>query len=301
MLRNSCPGLALSGSSLGAAVACLLVIGTPAFAVDTGQATAFSGSGEIDLSATMWAKPADSTVHDIASLLSKADDDSPVDLSRKDLRFLDLSGLDFKHAIISHADLFGADFTSADLSGVDFSHSRLDRAVIIRANFSGAKLVDATLLRPTVHSSFAYEIADAPTFAGANLKGLRVMARLDGANFRGADLTRADFSPHEPRPGQGTLSTVKGNELRSCDFSGATLLNANFDSASLMFSSFVGANLRGANLAHADLSKADFSGADLTGADLTGADLYNAVLIGVKGFDTVIGLETVINLDKAKR
>lgn len=272
----------------------------PALAVDARKAPLL-GAGGIDLSATMFAPPADSTVGDIARQLAKAEIGRPVDLSRKDLRFLDLSGLDFKRAIISHSDLFGVDFTNADLSGVDLSNSRLDRAVIIRANFSGAKLTGATLLRPTVHASFTYGLEDAPTFAGANLKGLRVMARLDGANFRGADLTRADFSPYEPRPGQGTLATVKGNQLRSCDFSGATLVDANFDWASLMFSSFVGADLRGAVLSHADLSKVDFSGADLTGADLTGADLYNAILVGVKGLDAVRGLDTAVNLDKAQR
>jgi uncharacterized protein YjbI with pentapeptide repeats len=294
-------GRACRRRSLALAVAGVFACAAPSLAIDTSRESAFARGGGIDLSATMWAKPADSTVSQIARQLSQADVLHPVDLSHKDLRFLDLSGLDFKRALISHADLFGVDLTRADLSGADLSNSRLDRAVIIHADFSGAKLVGATLLRPTVHSSFAYATTDAPTFAGANMKRLRVMARLDGASFRGADLTRADFSPHEPRPGQGTLSTVKGNELRSCDFSGATLVNANFDWAFLTFSSFVGANLRGAILSHADLSKVDFSGADLTGADLTGADLYNAVLVGVKGLDTVRGLETAVNLDKAKR
>ena len=57
----------------------------------------------------------------------------------------------------------------------------------------------------------------------------------------------------------------------------------------------------GADLSDTDLSKTDFSGADLTGANLTHADLYDANLLGVKGLETVTGLNTVANLDKAKR
>jgi uncharacterized protein YjbI with pentapeptide repeats len=45
----------------------------------------------------------------------------------------------------------------------------------------------------------------------------------------------------------------------------------------------------------------DFTGADMTGADLTGADLYGARLTGVRGLDTVKGLSSTVNLDKAKR
>ena len=45
----------------------------------------------------------------------------------------------------------------------------------------------------------------------------------------------------------------------------------------------------------------DLTGADLTGADLTGANLYGAKLTGVRGLETVKGLASTRNLDKAKR
>jgi uncharacterized protein YjbI with pentapeptide repeats len=76
---------------------------------------------------------------------------------------------------------------------------------------------------------------------------------------------------------------------------------ANFDRADLTFSRFVGADLQGANLKKTDLSQTDLTGADLTGADLTDADLYGAKLTGVKGLDTVKGLASAVNLDKATR
>jgi len=244
---------------------------------------------------------ADFTVREITSALFKAKPGERIDYSNHDLTYLDLAGLDFKGATLAHSDLYGTDFTGANLKGADLSHTRLNRSVLIRADLSGADLTGATIFRPTVYTDMRSDLADAPRFSGANMSGVRVMANLSGADFRGANLTGADFSPLEARPGQGTITSMMKNVLKSCDFSGAALKGANFDRADLTFSRFVGADLEGANLKKTDLSKVDLSGADLTGADLTDADLYGANLTGVKGLDTVTGLSTAINLDKATR
>ena len=113
------------------------------------------------------------------------------------------------------------------------------------------------------------------------------------------NLSRADFSPLELRPGQGTLVTLSRNVFKSCDFSGARFYRANLIRGDFTFARFNGADLRQADLTEADLSKADLRGADLTYANLTGADLYDTNLSGVKGLDTVKGLGTSKNLDKA--
>jgi uncharacterized protein YjbI with pentapeptide repeats len=244
---------------------------------------------------------ADFSVRDITSALFKAKPGERLDYSNHNLTYLDLAGLDFKGANLAHTDLYGTDLTGANLKGADLSHTRLNRSVLIRADLSGADLTGATIFRPTVYTDLASNLADAPRFAGANLTRIRVMANLSGADFRGANLTNADFSPLEARPGQGTITSLMKNVLKSCDFSGAALKGANFDRADLTFSRFVGADLAGANLKKTDLSKTDFTGADLTGADLASADLYGANLTGVKGLDTVKGLSSAINLDKATR
>ena len=244
---------------------------------------------------------ADFTVREITAALFKAKPGDRIDYSNHDLTYLDLAGLDFKGANLAHSDLYGTDFTGSNLKGTNLSHTRLNRSVLIRADLSGADLTDATIFRPTIYSDLSSNLADAPKFAGANLSGVRVMANLSGANFRGAKMANADFSPLEARPGQGTITSLMKNVLKSCDFSGADLHGANFDRADLTFARFVGANLAGANLKKTDLSKVDFSGADLTGADLTDADLYGANLTGVKGLDSVKGLATAVNLDKTTR
>jgi uncharacterized protein YjbI with pentapeptide repeats len=244
---------------------------------------------------------ADFTAREITLQLFKAKPGERPDYAGRDLTYLDLSGLDFKQARLSRTDLYGVDFTGSDLKGADISNARLDRAVLIRADLSGANLRGTTIFRPTVYSDMQNSYADAPRFAGANLVGIRVQADLSGSDFRGADLTDADFSPLEARPGQGTLVTLAKNVLKSCNFSGAILRRADFTRSVLTFSSMVGADLTGAKLSEADLSKVDFSGATLSNADVTGADFDGANLVGVKGLETVKGLDQAVNLDKAFR
>jgi uncharacterized protein YjbI with pentapeptide repeats len=250
---------------------------------------------------TLVSPEADMTAREITEQLYKAKAGERIDLSGRDLTYLDLATIDFKGASLARTDLYGTDFTGANLKGADLSSARLDRAVLIRADLSGANLEGATILRPTIYSDLSGQLADAPRFSGANLRGIKVQAELSGADFRGADLTEADFHPLEDRAGEGTLTTLRKNVAKSCDFSGANLQRANFSEAVLTFSRMTGADLRDANLSHADLSKVDFQGADLTGADVTGADLDGANLAGARGLDFVKGLDAAHNLDKAFR
>lgn len=244
---------------------------------------------------------ADFTARQITSALFKAKAGERLDYSNHNLAYLDLAGLDFKGAKLARSDLYGTDFSGADLKGADLSYTRLNRSVLVRADLSGANLTGATIFRPNIYSDLASNLNDAPRFAGANLTDARVVATLSGADFRGANLTNADFTPLEWRPGQRAPSTMPRNVLRSCDFSAAMMKGANLKEAILTFSRFIGADLTDADLTETDLSMVDFTGAELTGADLTGADLYGAKLTGVRGFDTVKGLPSTVNLDKVVR
>lgn len=241
---------------------------------------------------------AEMTARQMTEALVKADPAQPLDLMAKDLRLLDLSGLDFKRARLQRSDLFGVDLSGADLSGVDLSGARLDRAVVIHADFSDAKLQNASILRPTVYTDMRFDRSEAPRFVRADLSGSRVFARFDGADFSGANLRYADFSPQESR---GDITIQPHNSLMSCDLSGADLEGADLSYARLTFSKLIGSSLRHANLKGADLARVDLSNADLTGADLTGADLDGAKLTGVKGLETAKGLTSAHNLERAVR
>ncbi len=253
------------------------------------------------LSGPLWsggAKPgsaeaADFTAKQLTEAFHKAGVDHVPDYSNSDLSFLDLSNIDFKGATLYRANMFGVDLTHSNLKGANLSGVMLDRAIVVQSDFSGANLSGASLMRPSINISLDRNRADAPKFAGANLRAIRLTAMMDGADFRGADLTDAKLGPHEPR---ADISSMPGSLMRGSDFSGAILRRVDLMWAKLAFSKFVGADLRDASLIGADLSRVDFSGADLTGADLTDADLDGAILAGVRGLDTVTGLATVKNL-----
>ena len=238
------------------------------------------------------------TARDVTAAFFKAKPGTRVDFSGRSLRDLDLSWLDFGGAELAGADLFGADLTSANLTGVNLAGGNLSRTIVIRADFSGANLKGVSFMRPSVSTSLDYDAAESPKFAGADMRNVRMTAKMVGADFRGANLSQANLGPHEPR---ADISSMPNSVYKSCDFSGATMTDVDLNRGVLIFSRFVGADLRRANLAYTDMSKVDLSGADLTGADLTGANLDGANLAGVKGFETVRGRETILNFDQVVR
>ena len=247
----------------------------------------------------VWA--AEVSIREITAAVFKATRSDPLDYSGKDLSYLDFSGIDFKAARMKDANLFGADFTGANLKDTNLSGALLDRTTIIRADFSGANLSGATMLVPAAFINLSQARNDAPRFTAANLQRFRVNGEYWRVDFRGADLTEANFSPHSKRFGDTTISVSRRTAFRSCDFSGAKMVRAQLARVLMHFSVLAGADLTDADLTDSDLSKADLSGANLTRAKVAGADFDGADLRGVRGLDTAIGLDQAVNLDRAYR
>lgn len=241
---------------------------------------------------------AEFTARDVTAIFFRTPHGAVPNLARRDLSYLDLSELDFKSARLFDVDLYGADLTSANLRGTDLAGARLDRATVIAADFSGANLERATILKPSAFRTMRFDRADAPRFAGANLRFTRIAAHMEGVDFRNADLSHARIGPTTLK---ADAWAVPSSVLKGCDFSGARMIGSEFRYADLTFARFAGADLHDALFLGANLSMADFSGADLTGADFTGADLDNANLSGVKGLATVRGLAHVKNWDRVRR
>lgn len=241
---------------------------------------------------------ADLTARDVTLQFHKAEANTRVDFSGKNLTNLDLAGLDFKSANLAKANLYGADLTSANMKGTDLSGAKLDRAILMQTDFSGANLQGATILLPSIFSDTSFKHADAPKFVGANLRGARIAARMDGADFANADLSGAWIGPSERTSEAGMAPSSRSLGM---NFTSANLSGAMIKEVEMTFARFTGANLKGAKLINLDLTRADFSGSDMTGADITGSNLDGANLSGVKGFETVTGLASVKNIDKAIR
>jgi uncharacterized protein YjbI with pentapeptide repeats len=214
------------------------------------------------------------SVREVVTALKQAERGRRPDLSHLDLSNLNLADVDFKGADLSASNLFGADLTGSDLEGANLSRAVLDRSILVRARFTNATLQHASIRRPSVSLDLSFDPPDLPTFRNANLVGVQLTARLDGADFSGADLSNASFTLWHERDLGGAPSAG----LDRCDFTAAKMQGINMRGLSLTQSSFRDADLRGA-----DLRDTDLRGANLTGALLDGAKLDDAKLDGVVG------------------
>jgi len=228
---------------------------------------------------------ADITVRDIINGLRHATAEHPADFTRRDLAELDLSGLDLRGARLAGANLFGVDLTDADLTGADLTGTRLDHAIVIRTRFRNARMAHASIVLPAAFSTLSADQAESPIFAGADLSGAQIFGRFGLGDWRGVNLSGANFT--------GPTARFLANsvvDLAGCQLAGANLARADLRQVRLRFADLSGANLTGADLVGADLSRATLEGADLSGADLTDADLDGTILRGAVGLDSARGL-----------
>jgi uncharacterized protein YjbI with pentapeptide repeats len=115
------------------------------------------------------------------------------------------------------------------------------------------------------------EVKARPSFRGADLSEVRVIAELDATDLSEAHLEhlRGGVNIKNQGMGQDRLN-LSGARLRNARMAGADI-----NRALLRFADLSGADLRGANL-----FRTDFSGANLHGAELTGADIREAIFDG---------------------
>ncbi|GAC1538778.1 MAG: DUF2169 domain-containing protein [Polyangiales bacterium] len=218
-------------------------------------------------------------------------------LRRTRLRQANLLGADLMGAKLDQTDLAGAvladlvflrvtmrdvSFDGADLRKTIFLESSVERVDFSRANMTSAVFLATRFERPV--------------FRGADLTNLRVVgasfledgdfreANLTGANLRGVQLARSDFTA-------ATLTGADFSEadLRDCNLSrvrarGARFVrsqasNASFEVADLMDAVLDKAVLLAANLSHANLFQADLARVRLdTATRFDGANLKRARL-----------------------
>ena len=242
---------------------------------------------------------------------------------------MDLSG-----TLLRGANLYRVVGTNANFTNLDLTESSFRFATLTNATFAGAivKSVDFSSngLTPIVSPAQLYSTS---SYATGNLSGINLSNFSNGGgiwDFRGKDLTNADlFNTSQSATFTGATingaligpvgfaqlssaaSYVSGDLSRvnfadtvvtSFNFSGKSLIGADFSGVSISSTSFANANLSNANLSGATLTISDtltntnFSGARLhsatlrsltatsitfAGANLAKADFSNSVLPGV--------------------
>ena len=210
---------------------------------------------------------------------------------------LDLSGINFRSAILSNAslrnsrfygagedqrlgtfddslaDLSGADLKEADLTGVNLSNVLMNRTNFVRATLNQANLSNSHLEGANLSST---------QLIGADLQ----QAMLENASLTGANLGQAKLSLsnlHGARLGQAnamggdfSYADLSQSNWQGADLSRANLSNANLREADLSATKLVEANLSDAQLQNANLRNSNLSATNLQGANLIGADFLGA-------------------------
>lgn len=154
-----------------------------------------------------------------------------LDLSRRNLNFINLSGSLLPRVRLEGAQLMNASLYETQLQGADFQRARLNGARLGFAQLTDASFTGAELIK-----------AD---FSNANLQG----ASFSGARSFNADFSDAELQGSNFRHAALYAAVFEGARLQGVDFEFAQLHNAYLKGAQLHGSSFRGAFLYGASCA----------------------------------------------------
>ena len=202
----------------------------------------------------------------------------------------DLSGINFRGAILNHANLQKSqfmnvgrnkqvtDFTNANLQKVNLTEALLGGVILNQTNLTGATLSRANVASAQLNQS--------------NLSGVKMIdANVTKAQLANASLTGANLGNSQFTQANLTGASLGHVKALATNFSNANLTQSNWQGANLTATNFSGANLQQAdlsltqlqeaNLAHAQLQNASLVNANLIAADLRGANLDGADFKGV--------------------
>ncbi len=173
------------------------------------------------------------TREDVLRLIEEHGGPEGLELSERNLRQADLSGLDLRGANLAWAKLERADLRRANLEGAHLWRANSQGANLYEANLQGANLYEANL-------------------QGASLSH----AKLQGAYLRSANLQAANLRVANLRGAHVSDANLQGADLRWAGLVGADVSHANLQGADLRR-----ADLRGASLSDASLREAKLDGA----------------------------------------
>ncbi|MBW2528119.1 MAG: DUF2169 domain-containing protein [Deltaproteobacteria bacterium] len=219
-----------------------------------------------------------------------------------------IDGAIFVGATLCGADLFETSFVEADLSHTNGHELMLLRADLRRVTLTGAQLTRAMLVECDLTKvdlagcdlSGAQLIrckADEVCFVSAKLVGAMVVheSSLVGADFVGADATRANFYKTPLTRARLDEGTFDGANLSKCDLRGAKLGRIRARESLLMRTNLEGADAQGADLLGSIAQKAILRATDLRGSNLARADISLAQIDGTTKVDGALMLDTRVD------
>ena len=222
------------------------------------------------------------------------------EIPKIELRFQDLSGLNFEYINLSNSDFRWSNFDTAKISNVDFTRANLSYTDLSGRDMTGTILTGAIIS----YTNFTGVDLSGKDLTGTILKGVDLSnVDLSGTILTGADLshtnlTGVDLSGKDLTGTRLAGVDLSGKDLTETILTGADLLNVDLTGTILTRADLSHTNLTGVDLSdndltqtilrRADLSHTNFAGVDLIGVDLTGARLVGVDLSGKDLTQTIL-------------
>ena len=222
------------------------------------------------------------------------------EIPKIELRFQDLSGLNFEYINLSNSDFRWSNFDTAKISNVDFTRANLSYTDLSGRDMTGTILTGAIIS----YTNFTGVDLSGKDLTGTILKGVDLSnVDLSGTILTGADLshtnlTGVDLSGKDLTGTRLAGVDLSGKDLTGTILTGADLLNVDLTGTILTRADLSHTNLTGVDLSdndltqtilrRADLSHTNFAGVDLIGVDLTGARLVGVDLSGKDLTQTIL-------------
>ncbi len=217
---------------------------------------------------------ADLSGADLSGAFLDEGDGSKARLPGANLTSASLAGTDFSGANLTGANLDGIRGMQADFEGADLSESRFQEAELELADFSGATLSKADFRKAKMKSVCIEEAnAQGILMDGADLTGFRAS---DGPDLKGGSFKQVQAAESTWERANLEGADFTGSNLARADFSHTSLRKALFDRANLKGASFGDASMREAQMLEANLCQSGFERTDLTGAQLVRSNFYEA-------------------------
>ena len=210
------------------------------------------------------------------------------EMPKIELRFQDLSGLNFEYMNLSNSDFRWSNFDTANISNVDFTRANLSYTDLSGRDMTGTVLKGANLS----YTNFTGVDLSSRDMTGTVLKGANLYdVNLSGTILTGADLSHTNLTGVDLSGKDLTQTILTGADLSGKDLTETILTRADLSNVDLTGTILTRANLSYTNLTGVDLSdkdltqtilrRADFSHTNFTGVNLIGVDLTGARLVGV--------------------
>ena len=207
------------------------------------------------------------------------------EIPKIELRFQDLSGLNFEYINLSNSDFRWSNFDTAKISNVDFTRANLSYTDLSGRDMTGTILTGAIIS----YTNFTGVDLSGKDLTGTILKGVDLSnVDLSGTILTGADLSHTNLTGVDLSGKDLTGTILTGADLSNVDLTGTILTRADLSHTNLTGVDLSDNDLTQTILRRADLSHTNFAGVDLIGVDLTGARLVGVDLSGKDLTQTIL-------------